>query len=242
LRKAVAIVLILSLTVLACNEGGEGLALYEAGRFAEAHAEFVAECETEGDDASARLLYNRALAALQAGNLSDAEASAGRAEAKGGEEISARTEFLRGNAAFARCEMAERQAGTIEAEPFAFEIAIRFGEKARDLWMSAAMSRLNWPEARRNVERALVLLESLRGRKREAEQRKTPRPEPQPKPLPDPGKTRPDQEPAPKAEITELSPEQILALFERLAKKEREKLAVRQAHRRERMTTVERDW
>ncbi len=242
MRKAAVVVLILGLAVLTLNEGSEGVALYESGRFAEAYGEFVAECEAEGKDASAELLHNRALAALRVGNLSDAEASSERAASAGDEQMRVWADFLRGNAAFARCEMAERQAGTVEAEPFAFEIAIRFGEKARDLWMSAAMSRPDWPEARRNVERVLVKLESLRGRKREAEQKKTPRPEPQPKPLPDPGETRLDEEPVPEAEITELSPEQILALFERLAKKEREKLAVRRAYRRERMATVERDW
>jgi hypothetical protein len=242
MRKVAVIVLILVLTDLACRDGSEGYDHYRAGRFTEAHAEFVARCEAEGEDASAELMFNRALAAIGAGDLSDAESSAEQAAAAGGEKLSARAEFLRGNAAFARCELAERQAASVEAEPFAFEIAIRFGEKARDLWMSAAMSRPDWPEARRNVERAEAMLESLRGRKREAESKKDPRPKPQPKPLPDPGQTRPEVKPNPEAKITELSPSEILALYERLAKKEREKRTVREAYRKERMTTVERDW
>lgn len=242
MRKALLIVIVLALAVLAYGSGSEGVGLYRVGRFEEAHAALVAECEAAGEDGEANLYFNRALAALRIGNLSDAEVAAGELVAADDDEWRARSDFLLGNAAFARCVLAEKQAATVEAEPFAFQIAIRYGEKARDLWISAAMSRPDWPAARRNVERAQLMLESLRGRKRDAERKQNPRPEPTPKPLPDPGKTAPDPEPVPEAAITELSPEQVRALFERLARKEREKRAVREKRRTERMAGVERDW
>lgn len=241
MRKAILIVYLLVLAVLAFREGSEGVAQYRAGRFEEAHAAFVAECEAEGEDAGAELLYNRALAALRIGNLTDAEAAAEQCAAAD-PDFRIRADFLLGNAAYARCVMAEQQAATVEAEPFAFEIAIRFGEKARDLWIRAALSRDDWPAARRNLERVQLLLDSLRGRKNDAERKKAPRPEPNPKPLPTPGNPRPDSEPPPDGKIKELSPGEVRALFERLAKKEREKRQVREAHRAERMAGVERDW
>ena len=241
MRKAILILWFLVLAVLAYREGSQGVAYYRDGRFREAHEAFVSECEEAGEDAKPESFYNRALAALRIENLSDAEVSAEKAAA-GESALRPRTDFLLGNAAFARCVMAERQAATAAAEPFAFEIAIRYGEKARDLWMQAAMSRPDWPEARRNVERAQTLLESLRGKKNDAERKKAPRPEPTPRPLPDPGNVGPEPEPPPDGKISELSPGEVRALFERLATKEREKRTVREAHRRERMTGVERDW
>ena len=73
--------------------------------------------------------------------------------------------FLRGNIAFARCAQASRQARTPLAEPFAFDVAIRHAEKARAFWEQAAMGRDDWPAARRNVERALLVLRDLRREK-----------------------------------------------------------------------------
>jgi len=197
-----------------------------------------------GEDASASLLYNRALAALRAGRYREAEAAAERAAARGGREVAALASFLRGNIAFAAAERAERQAGTAGAEPFALQIAIAYAKSARDHWIAAATSRADWPEARRNVARALQTIEDLVDRKREAEKKKVPEPEPKPAPLPEPGAEREEVEPEPGKEpqIRELSPEQVLRLFERLEEKEREKVEVRRGHREERMAGVERDW
>ncbi len=241
MRKAILILGFLVLAVLALREGSEGVAYYQGGQFKAAHAAFVSECEAAGEDAGAELKFNRALAAMRIEDLSDAEGSA-RQAAAADPEFRERADFLLGNVAFARCVMATRQAATVEAEPFAFEIAIRYGEKARDLWTRAAMSRSDWPGARRNVERVRLLLDSLRGRKADAERRKAPRSEPTPKPLPNPGSAGPEPEPPPDGRIDELSPGEVRALFERLAKKEREKRTVREAHRRQRMAGVERDW
>ena len=191
--------------------------------------------------------YERALAALRNGELSNAEAFAEEAAALGDEEVVARAEFLRGNAAFARCWIAEVQATQPGAEPFAFDVAIAFADKARRLWQLAAMSRPDWPQARRNVERALLKLEELKNKKqaREDERKKTD-PQPQPRKKPTPTPTTPEDKRAEDAkddpQLKELSPEEVVRLIEKLAQKEREKLGLRRAERKTRMAGVERDW
>ncbi len=233
-----------ALTVLALLLGGcsdPGVQAYREGRFRDAHRAFQAA----GEDASAERLFNRALAALRVGDLSDAEAAAAGAAARGKPEIEALSDFLRGNAAFARCRMAERQASTAAAEPFAFDVAITYARKARRLWQLAAMSRPDWPAARRNVERALLKEEELKRRKAdrdEEQRRKTDRPpRPQPKPPPTPV---PDAEPDPAVDpqLKELAPEEVLRLLDKLAQKEREKRALRRSQRKARTAGVERDW
>jgi len=229
-----------ALTLLALLLGGcsdAGVAAYREGRFRDAHAAL----KSAGDDAPAERLFNRALAALRAGDLTDAEAAAERAAARGTAEIAALADFLRGNAAFARCRMAERQAATAAAEPFAFDVAITYAQKAGRLWQLAAMTRADWPAARRNVERALLKEEELKRKKadREEQQRRKANPRPRPKPTPAPDA---EQDPAVDPQSKELDPDAVLRLLEKLAEKEKEKRALRRSHREARMTGVERDW
>lgn len=203
-----------------------------------------------GRDADARLLYDRAHEALAAGQLNEADAAAEKAAARGDPGTAMLAGFLRGNIAFAYCGLAERQAGTAAAEPFAFDVAIAYAEKARRFWQLAAMSRADWPAARRNVERALLKLEELKRRKTEFEEqrrraadpRPQPKPQPRPEPLPGTGPEEVEQDPADLAQLSELSPEQVRRLLETLAEKEREKTALRRAEREKRTAGVERDW
>ena len=185
--------------------------------------------------------YTRALAALRAGRLDEAESAA----AAGGPEIRVLCEFLRGNVAFARCEMVERQAEEPGAEPFAYDVAIAYGEKALRFWRHAAMSRADWPEARRNAERALLKLEVLQKKKADQDEQRRRESDPQPRPRPKP-KPRPrggDAEADPnRPQLQQLSREQVMRLLEKLAEKEREKLALRRSRRKVRMAEVERDW
>ncbi len=180
---------------------------------------------------------DRAIAALRAGDWRDAETWAA-------ELAPPLRDFVRGNVAFAHCLMAERQASSPAAEPFAWDVAISYGERARDFWQHAAMSRDDWPEARRNVERALLRLEELAQKKKEAERRRQSNKKPQPKPKPrvDPQGGNDTQEPQEEPQLNELTPEQVLRLLDRLAEKEKEKLALRRSHRKVRMAGVERDW
>lgn len=204
-----------------------------------------------GESAAPELLYNRALAALSAGALREAEIAAEKAAARGGPEFAALRDFLLGNAAFARCLAAGGQAAAPEAEPFAFDLGLAHAEAARRFWQRAALSREDWPEARRNVERALLELEGLRKKKEEAEKERRARARlPEPPPLQEePGSRDPlaqgeEAGLAPRFEPQPLdrSADLVERLLERLAQKESEKSALRQAARPERQTGVERDW
>jgi hypothetical protein len=258
MRRTLLAAILLFLT--ACGDAASGLRAYRGGRFEEAHAAFVRA--TEGADAAPELLHDRALAALRIGELDDADASAERAAAHGDPRFAALRDFVRGNTALARAEKAGVQAALPEAEPFAFDAAIAQAEAARLAWESAAVTRDDWPEARRNVERALRKLDELKKAKADAEKRRKketassgkPKPRPVPKPpdepgdppMPEPGPAagRPQPSPQPGAQGAEppLSAEEVRSLLDRVAAKEREKLALRRARRQEASVQVERDW
>jgi hypothetical protein len=190
--------------------------------------------------------FDRALASLRGGDLRGAEGRARRAAAEGGPEYEALADFVKGNVAFARCELADEQASTAEAEPFAFDVAINYGKAALANWSRAAATRDDWPAARRNAERALLKIAELEKKKAAARRKRKkadPDPQPQPRPVPPP-KPRPDPQEATQdqPQLKELTRDQVLALIQRLAEKENEKRAVRRDARRERTAGVERDW
>ena len=226
---------LLALLLFGCSD--PGVKAYGEGRFRDALEAF----RSAGDDAPPARLVNRALAALRAGDLTDSETAAEAAAARGTPEIAALCDFLRGNAAFERCLMTERQASTAAAEPFAFDVAITYARKARGYWQLAAMSRSDWPEARRNVERALLKVDELERKKadREEQQRRKTDPRPKPKPAPTPDA---EQDPAVQPQLKELDPDEVSRLLDKLAEKEEEKRALRRSHRKARMAEVERDW
>ena len=199
-----------------------------------------------GGGGAAQKALDHALQSLRDGDLRAAEASAERAAARGGPEYAALRDFLHGNVAFVRCVEAGRQASTPAAEPFAWDVALLYGRKARDFWQRAAVSRADWPAARRNVERALLKLEELERKKADAEdrRRRASDPQPRPRPLPKPRQPDPDPEQGPPdgPQLKELGPEQVLQLLEKLAQKEREKLALRRSQRKAGTAGVEKDW
>jgi tetratricopeptide (TPR) repeat protein len=238
-----------ALLAAACDEFAEGERAYREGRFDEARAAFARAEDAAGSRAGAEVAYDRALAALRAGDLRDAEASVTRAESRGGPEFASTAAFLRGNVAFARADLAAIQADTPEAEPFAWDVAILQVENARRAWQIALTERpdrADWPEARRNVERALLRAAEFREKKAEAEKRRQRRSDPKPKPKPRPSPKEPDRpetgNDAAKAKGGELSPEEVAKLLDKLAEKEREKLALRRSHREAQPSGVEKDW
>jgi tetratricopeptide (TPR) repeat protein len=236
-----------ALVAAGCGDFAAGETAFREGRFDDARKTFAAMEESAGDGASAEIAYDRALAALRAGDLRDAEASAARALTRCGPELAPSVHFVGGNIAFARADLAEVQADTPEAEPFAWDVAILHAENARRSWQLALTERADradWPEARRNVERALLRAAELREKKAAAEKRRTRRNDPKPKPKPrPPAEERPAPEPdTAKAKGGELSPEEVAKLLEKLAEKEREKEALRRAHRAAQSSDVERDW
>lgn len=257
-RGAAPLLLVLA---AGCSRTRDGVDAWNDGRFEDAHRAFAEAAESAGDGATAALHWDHALAALRIGRLTEAETAADAAAEKGGGEFAALRDFLRGNAAFARSDVAAAQAGSAEAEPFALDVAIAHAETARRSWIAAAASRRDWPEARRNVERANLRLEALRKRKSETEaSRKKPgAPEPRPVPIPPPpdrrkppdapgDETAPDRPKEPgtdaptEAQTVELTPEAVARLFEVLEAREREKAAIRRSRRAARGGEVERDW
>lgn len=258
----VVIVAIVALAVAACGDVRDGLRAYDEGRHVDAHRALSAAVDAAGDGAAAELVYDRALAALRAGDIGDAERSVARAAQIGEGDLRAACDFLAGNVAFARCDLAERQASTEEAEPFAFDIAIEQARTARRHWVAAAITRDDWPEARRNVERVDRRIEALRAKKAEAEarkRRKGPKDRrPQPRAEPRPGTKSDGAPPAPPEgtgaaqggptdegadpQVAELTPAEVARLLDRVAEKEREKLAAREKRRSAPTPAVERDW
>jgi tetratricopeptide (TPR) repeat protein len=225
-----------------CDATAPGRDLYAEGRFAEALAAFDEAVERAGDDATAPLLYDQALAAVRVGRFREAETAARRArEAPGGDALAARCDFVLGNAAFLRSQAAEVEANRPDGEPTAHEWAVASAEDALAAWRRAAASGPDWPEARRNVERALLRLARLReqraGGRGRVEIPRPPTPEAPPRaPQPDEARDPPDTQAAP------LSPRELAGLFDLLQEKERRKLEMRRADRRSRGGDVERDW
>lgn len=154
--------------------------------------------------------------------------------------------FLRGNIAFHHAAQAERQADTAAAEPFAFDIAIRYAESARDHWIRAAMTRDHWPAATRNVERALALIADLNRKKNEAIQKQRKESQASPNPVPSPAPEAPSDKTTKEAPIktttTTLSADAVRNLLQQLSTKDREKREMRQKEQKAASSAVERDW
>ena len=216
----------------------------------------VAGCGGEARDA-----YDEALAALTDGDLEAADAAAERA-AGGDDDVAPYGAFLRGNVAFAKAMLIAEEAKKPDADPRLRAPAIAYAENALAFWRTAATSRSDWPEARRNVERALLLLESLRERRSENDPQRRPPPgsqdgtpeeaPPAPPPPPEPTPPPPIPGPGPEddgpeevpttVETTELPAADVLRLLDLLERKEGEKQAVRRVRQRRRSGDVERDW
>ena len=202
----------------------------------------VAGCGGE----SAATLHDRSVAAPRAGTIVEAETVAERAAARGGPEFQPLADFVRGNAAFARSGAEELAAMGPRR---------RRGDRRRDRarraarWASGSSpppSRPDWPEARRNVERAQLEIDELRQKRSELEPPKLPPPRPEPDRRPTEGQARvhpDDPSPIPKTPpaLAELPPDEVLGVLDRLEGKEEDKRKVRRAERRSRYGT-EKDW
>jgi hypothetical protein len=234
-------VLLVFLVLPGGDEPSRGKGAYEAGRFEEAFADFTRAEREAGEKASAELLYNRSLAALRAGKLREAEIAAEKAAVRGGADFTPLRDFLLGNASFARCKQAEAKAtGETDAAPFALDEALIHAQRAARFWQQAAMSRPDWPEARRNVERALLKQQALKKKKEAMQEEKKKIKDKKINPQPEASAKKPDA--APEARMDELSPEQIRRLLERLAEKEKQKVASRKERQRLQRAEVEKDW
>jgi hypothetical protein len=240
---ALLIAALLAPSLAGCGPGGEGISALREGRAADA-VRLLAEAEKAGGDGTPpEIVHARALAALATGDLDAAEAAAERAAARGGARFEALRDFLRGNAAFARCDAAEARAAATPADPDGWDRALRLAESARDRWRTAAMSREDWPAARRNADRARLRADALRARRDAARGRKDPAAPPPapmpPPPAPPPGPTAPVP---PTGAAPAPSPASVARLLEVLAATDREKEAVRRLRQASRGVAGEEDW
>lgn len=197
------------------------------------------EGEREGQ---ARRQANAAWTALAQGDLAAAEQAA-EAALRGDAEPRTRglAHFVRGNVAFARCETLEAESQRPGAPSTLAERARAYAEDALAAWRQAAVSRDDWPEARRNVERALLRVERLREKRSDGPGKPPP---PRPPPRPDPAATSaPEPSPTPaNVEAGALSAQEVARLLEVLREQERQKQALRRARREATGGGVERDW
>jgi len=230
--------------------GGDGFAAgeraFREGRYDDAVAAFTAAIEQLGDEASAELLFDQALAALAAGDRELCATAIERAAGRGGLRLRRPCEFVRGSLCWSRGEQLAALAQRPESEPFVVTQAIEQIARARAHWVEAALGETDWPAAARNVERAQRRLGELRLWQQERErQRQTVGAQDRPHLVPDRaqdeegdrgGGTRTADRTQPDALQPlrrELSATEVAALFERLEETERQKLRERRARRAE---------
>lgn len=180
-----------------------------------------------------------AVAALRSERWDEAQAAA-RAAAEGGDvRFVALRYFVRGNVAYARS--LERSAEAARGDPEAAKMAYQLAEDALAYWQMAAASRLDWPEARRNVERGLLRLQVLR-------ESKTEREKPPERPLPPEDEAPADdeeQEPelsTARVETRDLPAGKVGRVLKVLVSREQRKRVLRRAQRKAGGVSVERDW
>jgi hypothetical protein len=183
---------------------------------------------------AARDSYAAALESLAAGRPAEALRAADRVAASEDADLAAFGDFLAGNASFALSEEAERESSRPGADPTLADRSLAHAEDALSRWRRAILARGDWPEARRNAERALLRLERLRERAQESRTRRIgiPRPGESPEAPTPPEPTTPRvEEPAadgaPSVETREIAAEQVARILEVLRKKEQEKRELR---------------
>ncbi len=247
-----------ALLLAGCGGPGEGYAHHMAGRHEQALRTWEAESVGADPREQGRLQNNMALAALALGQVEDAEAAAAKAVERGGEQFAPLLAFVRGNLAFERSKQMEHEATRPGGDPKAMEMALMLAEDAQGRWQQAATLRAtDWPEARRNVERALIRLKALRDSKRGGRADRPSQPEPGGDP--EAGDDKPDDGPEPPKPPTkdgqdpslppddalnrrDLPASKVLGLLDLLAEKDKERLDIRRKARRERSSQVEQDW
>jgi hypothetical protein len=231
--RSTALALGLALAVTGCGRHDAGVRAYREGRFADALAAFSAA--TRGGEPTPDDLYGLAASALATGDVRVAQSAAEEAVRRGGAPFEGRRSFVRGSVAYALSEAAEAEAARPDADPAAADAAMRHAEDAVASWRAAAASRDDWPAARRNLERALRRLATLREKQPKKGAGSRPREEPLP-PLPAPADA-PEEAPPPvparpedtTTTTTDLPADQVMKVLDRLVEKEREKAQARRA-------------
>lgn len=266
LPHGAAALLLLGLLLLpGCGRMQEARELAAAGQHAQALALLEQELAAAGAGARPELHVNLGLCALRVGRHERARAAFAAAEAAGGPAYARYGAFLRGQLAFLASRDLEAQAAQPGADPALLEGALMRAEDALAAYRLAARSTPDWPEARRNMERALLRLEALREQRRTGTQgAPQPRLRPQPGPpagpapgtpaSPPPG-TPPGTPPAPptpgasaqadegaRVVTRDLPAGELGQLGALLRRKAAERDAARQGQRARASAGVEKDW
>ncbi|RMH05079.1 MAG: hypothetical protein D6702_01355 [Planctomycetota bacterium] len=203
--------------------GGFAAALeaWRSGDWEGARVGFQAAILAAGDRAGPELHYDLALVCARLERWPEMEEAAARMVSTGGEAFAGRRSFLRGLAAWHRAHEAAGRA-ELAGTPVAWDRAVLLAEAARLAWEDAVRSRLeDWPEARRNAERAADLVAEYRRRRQAAAVAAGDEPPAQPPPLDSSGRRQ---------------------LFDRLELLDRRKLEERRRRRSRTGPPVERDW
>jgi hypothetical protein len=219
-----------------------GVAAYRAGRYEEARAAFASELDVHGAGAPAALRANLAMAALRVQRTQDAEAAARSLLESAVIDDRAWGEFLCALASFQRGERAAAAARLPDAEPMAWETAVRSVAGAVQGWCRAAELRAGWPEALRNAERAvraLAALERERAAAAPQQQKRTEPAPPEPPPLPAQPST---EEVQPDLVQAKLSAAELERLRQRLRQVALEKQRTRLLQSHSALVAGERDW
>lgn len=239
--KGLTLTVVLGLAALAAAQDPQGVADYRAGRYDAAHAAFVAEAAALGADVPPTLRYDLALAALRVQRTGDAEAAASPLLEHPDPAWRARGSFVLGLCAWQRTDRAVAAARLQDAEPMAWQLAVRAGEAALAHWCRAVELQPADHAARRNAERAQRRLAELRAAAEADAKRRTAKSEPEPPPpLPDaPG---PAEAARPEVVTQPLSANEVAQLLQRLREQQAQKQRLRQTAQRQSGTAGERDW
>lgn len=236
MRRRVAWAAVLALAVASCaDDTARGVEALRAGEARVALGHLRAAIARRGEHAPGALHVDAALAALAVG---DDEAAAASVEAAAARRVDDRglVDFVRGVVAYRRALEVERRTADPAAEVAAFEPAVVHARAAADAFTRALSARdVDWPAARRNLERALAVLERAA---RRADP--TPPDEPQDDEADDDADDDEEEIELP-AHLAELPAARIDALLDVLASKQRDKRALRERDQRRR-TTGDRDW
>lgn len=200
-------------------------------------------------------VHNRAVDALRRGDLREAQSLGRSLVATDDDHTLPHAHALLGFVALRRAEQAYAQASGPEAEPFAMDAAIDYGERARDEWVTAIARRAesggDLPAVRRNVERLMRMLAQWR-RERDANRpealREKDRARINPKLIPRANEaaqqgTKPEQERAAGQDDPDaLDADGVQRYLQLLEQKREERRATRAATRSATSRTVEKDW
>jgi tetratricopeptide (TPR) repeat protein len=223
-----------------------GLERYRSGDIDGAAAIWQRALEAQGEDAPAVLHINAALVALAQGDVAIAHQQAELARPKAGAALAPACDFVMAHVAFEQAKAGLRILRGPEAGPADFDRVLGLASVAREFWRRSAIERSDWPQARRNAERAHLLFEALQNRRDElAGERKTLE-IPKVRILPGQGEGK---QPKPQKQKTDeersddplrKAPESVQAVLDQLREREQRRRQRRQEARDRQ--TGERDW